>query len=221
MTHAIFTIGLLEFGSEYKALAEAEFKDSYELYINGPYYVWLEVLVPPLHKQIYCCINKSSLPFIQCPPPGCVNNDGTATVESLLQESADINSVNEMVSSSPAPPPPSHPVPPCPNFITGAGGFLQSVLYGHMGLRYNSGDLSLNPVLPANTTRLAARSISYLGHLFDLEYDNKTIRVTLMSQQSSGPKMIVVDKVGAAHPLQVGVAVSVDLGQTIIRRTEF
>ncbi len=158
---------------------------------------------------------------MQCPPPGCVNNDGTATVESLHSGLIDINSVNnKMASSSPAPPPPSHPVPPCPNFITGAGGFLQSVLYGHMGLRYNSGDLSLNPVLPANTTRLAARSISYLGHLFDLEYDNKTIRVTLVSQQSFGPKMTVVDKVGVAHPLQVGVAVTVDLGQTIIQRTE-
>jgi len=67
------------------------------------------------------------------------------------------------------------------NFITGAGGFLQTVLYGYPGLRWDisstarttsTSDLGLSfaPVCLAGTTGLKIRGLQYLGASLDLEY---------------------------------------------------
>jgi trehalose/maltose hydrolase-like predicted phosphorylase len=40
------------------------------------------------------------------------------------------------------------------NFITGAGGFLQAVLFGFSGMRLKDEGLMLNAVLPDNVTQI-------------------------------------------------------------------
>src|SRR3989338_2353513 len=49
------------------------------------------------------------------------------------------------------------------NFLTGAGGFLQSVMFGYGGLRLDRSALTLNPQLPADTAGVRLLGIDYLG----------------------------------------------------------
>lgn len=50
-----------------------------------------------------------------------------------------------------------------PNFLTGAGGFLQVPLFGYTRLRVNDTAATLNPVLFGNATVSRIRGWSYLG----------------------------------------------------------
>ena len=47
------------------------------------------------------------------------------------------------------------------NFVTGAGGFLQQVIYGYTGLRLGEKGLepAFNPVLPSHIKRLTLRNV--------------------------------------------------------------
>ena len=56
-------------------------------------------------------------------------------------------------------------------FITGAGGWLQSVFAGYGGLRLTrDGALTLkNPLPPPNCTAMRLRQISYLGNFLTVE----------------------------------------------------
>ena len=58
----------------------------------------------------------------------------------------------------------------CTTFLTGAGGFLQSVINGYLGVRLGSGSLRLRPVAPpGNATRLAIRGLHWHGRRLRLE----------------------------------------------------
>lgn len=55
------------------------------------------------------------------------------------------------------------------NFITGAGGFLQAVFNGFLGIRVYLTHLEIsNPRLPKNLTKLVIDGISYLNSKFEL-----------------------------------------------------
>jgi trehalose/maltose hydrolase-like predicted phosphorylase len=74
------------------------------------------------------------------------------------------------------------------HFITGAGGLLQSFLYGYAGLRVQRvGVLSFTsqqPVLPPlGVTRVTLRGMHLFGVAFDFMYDAKSICVRLQQQQ--------------------------------------
>lgn len=61
----------------------------------------------------------------------------------------------------------------CPNFVTGAGGFLQSIWAGIGGLRITPTSLIIHPFAffpDANVTGLKLRKLSYLGNLIDVAY---------------------------------------------------
>ena len=65
------------------------------------------------------------------------------------------------------------------NFVTGAGGFLQQVIFGWTGLRI--GDKGLEPIfpalLPSTVKRLALRNISIGGERYDVIVDSKGRRM--------------------------------------------
>lgn len=67
------------------------------------------------------------------------------------------------------------------NFVTGAGGFLQNIIYGYGGLRPDSSGLIIDqPILPnLGVTSITLRNIYYCGSSFSLSFDNSamTIRV--------------------------------------------
>lgn len=66
------------------------------------------------------------------------------------------------------------------NFITGAGGFLQSIINGYGGVRlYNDTLYILNPRLPPKSTKLSFAGITYLESIFSLEVTASTSSITI------------------------------------------
>ena len=52
---------------------------------------------------------------------------------------------------------------PATNFLTAAGGFLQAVIYGFVGLRYNDLNMTLAPILPGDARQLTLYGLHYRG----------------------------------------------------------
>ena len=65
------------------------------------------------------------------------------------------------------------------NFVTGAGGFLQQVIFGYTGLRLGDRGLeeSFPPILPSHVTRLELRGLTIRGHRFDVVVDRDGRRI--------------------------------------------
>merc|ERR1712048_355838 len=61
------------------------------------------------------------------------------------------------------------------NFITGVGGFLQTVLFGLSGLRILSDHLDLDPVLLEGMDGIRIRGIHYRGSTIDMEWNAHTM----------------------------------------------
>jgi hypothetical protein len=59
------------------------------------------------------------------------------------------------------------------NFVTGAGGFLQQVIYGYTGLRWGEKGLEpqFAPVLPSRITRLTLRRVYSRRKRYDVIVD--------------------------------------------------
>jgi trehalose/maltose hydrolase-like predicted phosphorylase len=91
----------------------------------------------------------------------------------------------------------------CPNFLTGAGGFLQTAFNGYPGLRVNLTHATFhNPRLPEGATRVALRSFAYLGNRVTVAYDESTIAVSL----AAPPSAAEVDAWAARAELRVAYA---------------
>jgi len=68
------------------------------------------------------------------------------------------------------------------NFITGAGGYVQNVLYGYAGLQYLRGGMALTPLLPPNgVTRLVLRALSFAGRRVTIGYNETTAECMLLA----------------------------------------
>jgi len=60
-----------------------------------------------------------------------------------------------------------------PHFITGAGGFLQNIIFGYAGLMIEESNITVyTPILPPGTTsKITIRKLSYMGNLLTISYD--------------------------------------------------
>merc|ERR1712125_293747 len=67
----------------------------------------------------------------------------------------------------------------CYNFLTGAGGFTQSLLYGYGGMRIRSDGLHFQPQLPPGATRLVLRGVAFLGAKLRIEADSAAVNLCL------------------------------------------
>ena len=67
------------------------------------------------------------------------------------------------------------------NFITGAGGFLQNVIYGYFGLLADAEGLLLDtPMLPPlGVTALRLRNVHYSGTSFSVSFDNSSMTISM------------------------------------------
>ena len=65
------------------------------------------------------------------------------------------------------------------NFLTGAGGFLQQVVFGYTGLRLGPDGLSpaFRPVLPSRIRRLVLRNVAVRGRRYDIVVERDTTRL--------------------------------------------
>lgn len=57
----------------------------------------------------------------------------------------------------------------CYNFLTGAAGFIQSIIYGYGGLRYREDGLHITPMMPEGTNFINFRGLKYKGATFDVK----------------------------------------------------
>uniref|UniRef100_A0A8C2MVQ8 Protein glucosylgalactosylhydroxylysine glucosidase n=1 Tax=Cricetulus griseus TaxID=10029 RepID=A0A8C2MVQ8_CRIGR len=66
------------------------------------------------------------------------------------------------------------------NFLTGMGGFLQTVLFGCTGFRITEAGMTFDPLCPDLVSRVSVSGISYLGNKFNFTFskDSVTLEVT-------------------------------------------
>ena len=67
------------------------------------------------------------------------------------------------------------------NFVTGAGGFLQQVIYGYTGLRWGEKGLepAFAPILPSRIKRVILRNVYSRGKRYDVVIDSTGRRITV------------------------------------------
>ena len=97
-----------------------------------------------------------------------------------------------------------------PNFLTGAGGFVQLGLSGYPGLRVNDSAMTLTPRLPSNWTSIKLRGIAYKGHRLDIFYTTEEVTITMLTGSSTvaaAPLQLVDEVTGKRQVLAPGQAV--------------
>lgn len=68
------------------------------------------------------------------------------------------------------------------NFITGAGGFLQTIFNGFLGIRLNLNCLEIRkPRLPENCDRIVVKGISYLKSKYELNLTKREMLLTFIT----------------------------------------
>lgn len=88
------------------------------------------------------------------------------------------------------------------NFITGAGGLLQAVLFGYGGIRFREDRIDINPTRFPHATSWAIRGVKYRGVTFDVEVKDTTIKVHFKTIPTN--KRIEAKKNDQLVPLQNG-----------------
>ncbi|XP_032795803.2 protein-glucosylgalactosylhydroxylysine glucosidase [Daphnia magna] len=81
------------------------------------------------------------------------------------------------------------------NFITGMGGFLQSILFGYAGLRLTVEKLTANPILPPGITNFTLQGMDYLGCSFNINIQTSTVDINWISGSSCDSLDVVPDQV--------------------------
>jgi protein-glucosylgalactosylhydroxylysine glucosidase len=80
------------------------------------------------------------------------------------------------------------------NFITGAGGFLQTIFNGFLGIRINADYLEIkNPQLPRNCNMLKISGFKYLKSKFEITVMEKMIKLKFLKLKD---KLILVQRDG-------------------------
>eukprot|EP00794_Sanderia_malayensis_P018525 gene18525-20383_t len=104
------------------------------------------------------------------------------------------------------------------NFITGAGGFLQSVLFGYGGIRLKSDGLYIDPILPGDVKELNLNGISYLGNKLRYTYDSEKISIVVTKQTDPFQNLFVfIMKTQEKVPLSLNKVFSFLIGKAIIK----
>mmetsp|Transcript_18795 Transcript_18795/g.59106 ORF Transcript_18795/g.59106 Transcript_18795/m.59106 type:complete len:802 (-) Transcript_18795:411-2816(-) len=96
--------------------------------------------------------------------------------------------------------------PGCINFITGAGGFLQSIVYGTSGMRIKRDGLHLNPPPPHATGtkawRFTLHSFHYRGWRLRQEVTRDEVAYEVLAGQ--GPRLCLAAQGGSPAEMRVG-----------------
>lgn len=85
--------------------------------------------------------------------------------------------------------------PGASNFITGAAGFLQSIINGYAGVRLHNERLVIDePRLPPSTTHLRISQLIYMDMKFSLDVYSQLFTITIKSTSSKSLKLFVDDQ---------------------------
>eukprot|EP01005_Ploeotia_sp_CARIB1_P001418 NODE_34_length_2296_cov_444.940526_g33_i0.p1 GENE.NODE_34_length_2296_cov_444.940526_g33_i0~~NODE_34_length_2296_cov_444.940526_g33_i0.p1 ORF type:complete len:722 (-),score=164.21 NODE_34_length_2296_cov_444.940526_g33_i0:54-2219(-) len=96
------------------------------------------------------------------------------------------------------------------NFLTGAGGFLQSLYAGWMGLRIGVGVITLlpPPTLPTGVDGILLRGVSFLGNEISLHSKGGTFTISASYTSPSTPAVVCQNGVPHALPFHTTVPFS-------------
>lgn len=96
----------------------------------------------------------------------------------------------------------------CYNFMTGGGGFIQSIVHGYGGVRYLKNAMRLMPILPPSdrdpttpVSQFKLRGLTYKGTRFDVELTQEKGTVVVVYAGSVPLKVLVA---GTERPLSIG-----------------
>eukprot|EP00729_Bicosta_minor_P024818 gene24818-10961_t len=109
------------------------------------------------------------------------------------------------------------------NFLTGAGGFLQSALFGSSGMRLTKNGLTFDPPPPSASggmaTMMGIRAINYHGNQISRQVRENTVTTLLVKAGSgSAAALVLTDATtGETTPLQVGVPITTARGKATIQ----
>lgn len=93
--------------------------------------------------------------------------------------------------------------PGAANFITGMGGYLQSVIFGYGGLRVYEDRIVLNGKLPLSVTNMNLVGLDYLGGSIDIEFKQSRTIVTL-TKEAQRKLRVVEESTGNTNDMIVG-----------------
>ncbi|CAF3539667.1 unnamed protein product [Rotaria sp. Silwood1] len=81
------------------------------------------------------------------------------------------------------------------NFITGAGGFLQAVLFGYGGIRLTLNELEIMPPgrLPNRSTQLAFHGLKYNGATFDVMIEKEMYHVNVVALNNDNSQSMLYE----------------------------
>ena len=102
------------------------------------------------------------------------------------------------------------------NFLTGVGGFLQTVLYGLPGLRLHADSMRITPqLIPSlGMTQLVVRGLHYQGVRFTFAVNAS--HTSFLRLAPAGPSLVITPARGGALRLNlVGQRVAVVNNQTL------
>lgn len=111
----------------------------------------------------------------------------------------------------------------CPNFCTGAGGYLQSLWAGFAGVRFSDDALWIKkPTLPAGigyegVKSLLLRHIAYRGSTLDLRVDANGALLSLSSSSSGASGATTETTETTPLPLQLSVVVGAESAQPLVK----
>ena len=86
--------------------------------------------------------------------------------------------------------------------ITGAGGFMQSVVFGYGGLRLREGRLDTKvPPLPSGTDTLTLNGVHYRGNKLRIAISATSVSVEVLETEAEATALHLCDPSGLARPL--------------------
>ncbi|KAG5684457.1 hypothetical protein PVAND_013691 [Polypedilum vanderplanki] len=103
------------------------------------------------------------------------------------------------------------------NFITGAGGFLQSVINGYAGIRLHFDYLSItNFYTPVNSSALVLNGITYLYNRFSIRIENGRASIEFLEVSNEHPIKVTLKPTNAVYDPNVGTKILFTNDQEII-----
>ncbi|CAG2204271.1 ATHL1 [Mytilus edulis] len=111
--------------------------------------------------------------------------------------------------------------PRCVNFITGAGGLLQAVIFGYGGIRIRESQLDLNPHLLPGVNRWAMKGLKYKGFEFDVSVNQSDIQVTLISVSDGQSALTIQSSSKKELNTQIGMTYTLERGKLVFEVKDF
>jgi len=102
------------------------------------------------------------------------------------------------------------------NFVTGAGGFLQSVLFGYGGLRFvDHKHLQFKPMLLPGSTKLKFVGIDYHGNSIDFVIGSSQSQITVTSRAQPAPVLLAI-LIGSQTKFRLDIGKTVQVPNEIV-----